>query len=480
MKAILYVYLQEWLSFSKTTATTIVHGFNFFAYLFTLVGGIISDSYLGKFKTILYLSIVYCFGSIVMAVTSFPGVTGDPPHWWGCILGLALLAFGTGGIKPCVASFGGDQFHSSQAQMIALFFSIFYFSINAGSVLSMFITPLLKEKVHCFGQESCYPLAFGLPALLMLVATIIFVAGSRLYVRVAPGGNVIVKIVSVVWTALKEKRRAAAAYPIHWLEYATYAYPEELIKDVQSLFSVLVIFIPIPLFWMLYDQQASNWVDQAWKMDGKVSIFGWSFKVEPAQMQTWNAVLILVMIPLFEKGVYPLLRRMGIRFKSLNRILVGMLLALASFIIAGIIQFSVDQGTFSPHPHDPRIRICTANCVHMFAQIPQIIVLTSGEILVSITGLDFAYSQAPKTMKSVCQAAWLLTVAIGNLNVVIVNEINLLGRLGIDHLDAWNYFLYAAILGLGCILFYFLAKNYKYMEDRRIPEAIENTITHQE
>jgi dipeptide/tripeptide permease len=99
MKAILYVYMKEWLLFSDVAAKSIVHGFNFFAYLFTLFGGIISDSYLGKFKTILILSLVYCVGSITVAATSFPEVTGVPPHWWGAMLGLALLAFGTGGIK---------------------------------------------------------------------------------------------------------------------------------------------------------------------------------------------------------------------------------------------------------------------------------------------------------------------------------------------------------------------------------------------
>jgi dipeptide/tripeptide permease len=117
------------------------------------IGGIISDSYWGKFKTILILSLVYCLGSIVLAVTSFPALSGHPPKPYGAFIGLSLLAFGTGGIKPCVSSFGGDQFHPSQVKELATYFSVFYFSINAGSVLSMFITPILRSNVHWYNYS---------------------------------------------------------------------------------------------------------------------------------------------------------------------------------------------------------------------------------------------------------------------------------------------------------------------------------------
>jgi dipeptide/tripeptide permease len=323
-----------------------------------------------------------------------------------------------------------------------------------------------------FGAQSCYPLAFGLPAVLMLIATMVFLFGSKLYVKVPPGGNVVVKIASVVYTAIREKRKAHSSYPIHWLEYATYAYPEELIRDTQAVLSVLKIFAPIPLFWMLYDQQASSWVDQAWRMDGRVNLFGWKFTVEPAQMQTWNAVLILVMIPLFEKGVYPMLRRMGVPFKALSRMQAGILLAVLSFVMSAIVQVFVDRGTFQPSAKDPAILVCVQNCTHMFAQIPQIVVITAAEILLSITGLEFAYSQAPSSMKSVCQAAWLLTVAVGNLMVVVINEINIFKRLNVRNPEVWEYILYAGILGIGSIAFELLSRSYRYLEDRHVPDAV--------
>ena len=147
MKAILYVYLVTYLKFGETAGISLVHAFTSFAYFCSLIGGVISDSYWGKYKTILYLSIVYSLGSVVMSLTSLPMFGAQ---WWGPAIGLLLLGFGTGGIKPCVASFGGDQFDPLHVKAIAAFFSMFYFSINAGSVLSMLLTPYMKENVRWY------------------------------------------------------------------------------------------------------------------------------------------------------------------------------------------------------------------------------------------------------------------------------------------------------------------------------------------
>lgn len=85
------------------------------------------------------------------------------------ILALFLVAFGTGGIKPCVSAFGGDQFKlPEQEKYLGYFFSMFYFAINAGSLISTFMTPILRADVHCFGSHDCYSLAFGVPGILMI------------------------------------------------------------------------------------------------------------------------------------------------------------------------------------------------------------------------------------------------------------------------------------------------------------------------
>lgn len=123
-----------------------VHGFIFLSYLSPILGGLISDGYLGKYWTIVSLSIVYCIGQSIISITAIPGVTGFPPHWWGVVLGLLLVSLGTGGIKPCVSSFGGDQFGETPSpKLLTSYFAIFYMCINVGSTMSAFLTPLIMQ-----------------------------------------------------------------------------------------------------------------------------------------------------------------------------------------------------------------------------------------------------------------------------------------------------------------------------------------------
>lgn len=163
------LYLSRQLNYSDDTATVIFHIFTMFVYFLCVFGAIISDSWLGKFKTILYLSLVYVCGSVLITLGAIPPL--NLPATTFTMIGLALIALGSGGIKPCVSAFGGDQFKlPEQIKQMTTFFSLFYFSINAGSLISTTVTPILREDVHCFSQKECYSLAFGVPAVLMAVS----------------------------------------------------------------------------------------------------------------------------------------------------------------------------------------------------------------------------------------------------------------------------------------------------------------------
>lgn len=166
---ILTLYLKRKLGFENKDAIQLFHGFTMMVYLMGIFGSILSDVWLGKFKTIFYLSFVYVIGSAVVAISAVPVISWSPKIV--LIIGLLLIAVGSGGIKPCVSAFGGDQFKlPEQTRQLATFFSLFYFTINTGSIISSSITPILKSNVHCFGQDDCYSLAFGVPAVLMLIA----------------------------------------------------------------------------------------------------------------------------------------------------------------------------------------------------------------------------------------------------------------------------------------------------------------------
>lgn len=356
------------------------------------------------------------------------------------------MAVGTGGIKPCVSSFGGDQFHPSQITEIQTFFSMFYFAINAGSVLSTLLTPEMRSW-HCFGINSCYPVAFGVPAILMIVATLIFVAGSKFYKHVPLKGNIFYEVAEVIYHGLSRaiRRNSIPVTPdinqqnTHWLDKVSPEFGSRKVAEVKQLLNLLFMFIPLPIFWALFDQQSSRWIEQAKSMKYR---FG-GFEIKPDQMQFANALFILILIPIFERFLYPAIRSTGYSFTPLKRMFTGMIIVGCSFVVASILQSTIDT---SP-----------ANSVSILWQLPQYLVITAGEVMFSITGLEFAYSQAPKSMKSICQAAWLLTVAAGNLVVVVIAESNLFP-------PAQELLFFAILIFVAAIIFAFMAVYYKYQD----------------
>ena len=303
----------------------------------------------------------------------------------------------------------------------------------------------------------------------MILATAIFIFGYRFYVKRPTEGNLVAKLCKVVGLSTKRKLFQRKNYAnIKFLNAAEPDYPRAFIDDVRRLLSVLLVFVPICLFWALYDQQGSRWTFQALLMEPKVRMFGQTMTIKAEQMGIINAVLILVLIPVFDRVVYPAFGCVGIKCRPLVRIFWGMVLGVISFIMAALLQFViVGRGTFIPNPEDPQSEMCVRGCVHILAQVPQYIVLTCGEIMLSITGLELAYSEAPASMKSVCQAAWLLTVAAGNLIVIFFNEVDFVRMVTKRNVNAWNFVMWAAILTVGCILFAILAWRYEYVEDER-------------
>ncbi|XP_078741948.1 solute carrier family 15 member 2-like, partial [Lampetra fluviatilis] len=290
MRAVLVIYFNYFLLWSENTSTAAYHAFISLCYFTPIIGAIIADSWLGKFKTIIYLSIVYAAGQIVTSVSAIPTLSGpinasadsgegdaadkmavnDPTvHVALTILGLVLIALGTGGIKPCVAAFGGDQFEEEQEKERSRFFSIFYLSINAGSLISTFVTPILRGT-QCFNQD-CFALAFGVPAVLMVVALVVFIGGSGMYKKVPPKGNILLEVSRCIGFAISNRfRHRGKQFPKrdHWLDWARESYNGRLIAQIKMVFKVLFLYLPLPMFWALYDQQGSRWTFQATRMDG--------------------------------------------------------------------------------------------------------------------------------------------------------------------------------------------------------------------
>ena len=433
MKSLLTLYFVNKLEYSKDQATIIYHTFVAFAYFMPIIGSFISDQFLGKFKTIVYLSLVYILGHCIKSVASITSFSSIPHEL--TFIGLALIAIGTGGIKPCVAAFAGDQFVlPDQARQLQSFFSIFYMSINLGSLFSNIFGPMMRN-VHCFGEEDCYPLAFGVPAALMIIATVIIVMGKRYY-TIRPSDGVVTKSICIIGKGIKNIKCCKNSKSKHWLDPAKQKYGAKLVNDVKPLLGVkgvLILFVPLTFFWAIFDQSGIRWTLQANDMGGKLG--GW--KLLPEQMQFINPALILLLVPIFDKVIYPLLAKWNILVKPLQRMTAGVFISAVAFGISGVLDLHIQSNV--------------EDSVHMLWQFPQYLVITIAEILVSITGLEFAYNQAPPSMKSIIQACWLLSIAFGNLIVTIQASIG-----GLDN-RASEIFLFTGLMFLCAIIFTLLA-----------------------
>ncbi|XP_077867194.1 solute carrier family 15 member 2-like [Saccoglossus kowalevskii] len=493
MKAILVLYFTEILLLNRATATSLYHTFTLLCYLMPIFGAMIADGWWGKYKTIFILSWVYLAGSCTMSLTALPPQTTGSPYLWGPAIALLLIAIGTGGIKPCVSAFGGDQFRKDQVQEIQVFFSIFYFAINCGSLLSTFITPILREDVQCFGND-CYSLAFGIPAVLLFIAILLFIVGRYTvgYKEYPSHGNIVWRVCKAIGRAIKNKIIYGKERKFeHWLDYASDKYDARLIEDTKCMLHVLIMYIPLPLFWALFDQQGSTWTLQATQMNGQLGDS--QVTVKPDQMQVLNPFLILLLIPIFDNIIYPLLRYCNFRCTHLQRMSCGMLFACLAFVCSGVIQIYVNEGVripptssqsgvtvinaapcgiglqqthgsldslYVPYKKATGMMVLhetvPANTVSVFWQIPQYVLITTGEVMFSITGLEFSYAQAPASMKSCLQACWLLTVCFGNLIVVLVAGAQFFSN------QATQFFFFAGLMLVVFFIFVVMSFWYKY------------------
>jgi len=423
-------------------------------------GATLSDASWGRFTTIATFSLFYCLGMLLLVLGAGSESTGL------AIGGLLLVALGAGGIKPCVGAFGADQMASLSPKDATSYWLFFYVAINLGSLVAYFAVPLLRFH---FGFSA----ALLLPCVSMAVSTAIFLTPLRLYVRVAPQGSALLGVCRVVWQAAsctglrgssgdresmplisaaasarssgsKDARGegssaslsdsapppggeggsggsaagggledsppspapapTAATPPASWLDRAQGA-PGVTDADVgaaKAIFNLLPFYALLPFFWAVYDSHSSIGLVQAERLD---LCFGASVGcIQADQVAVLNPLLIVTLIPLIDKYALPAMQALPPAWASLHptplkRMTLGMYLATLSFALTGLLQSAIEAGA-KPH---------------VALQIPQYLVLTLAEVGVSATGLEFFFSEAPASAKSVVMALFFITTALGDL-----------------------------------------------------------------
>ncbi len=414
MRTILVVFMTQYLMgaggelapMSDEDAKGWYHLFVSAVYFTPLLGAILADVWWGKYKTILLLSLVYCGGHLALAL--------DDTRL-GLALGLGLIALGAGGIKPCVSAHVGDQFGNSNRGLISRTFGWFYMAINVGAFASTLLTPwLLKHHGPHW--------AFGVPGMLMALATFMFWAGRNEFVHVPPSGKGFL-------------REAFSA------------------ESLRIFGRLALIYIFIAVFWALYDQTGSSWVLQAQKMDRHLL----GFELLPSQIQAVNPLLIIILIPLFSYVIYPLLGKV-MRLTPMRKVAMGFGLAAAAFAISSLAQERIDAG----------------GTPGVSWQLLAYLVLTCGEVMVSITALEYSYTQAPRAMKSFIMALFMLSVSLGNiftsmLNFFIQNEDGTVMLEGAEY-----YWFFTILMAITAVVFALLTP---FIKDKTILQVSEGSAS---
>jgi len=434
MKGILAGYitgevLRGGLGHTKDTATMWIHLFIMANYFMPLLGAYVSDRLWGRYKTILWISLFYCAGHGVLALSDL--TTNQETRTWMLWGGLALIAFGAGGIKPCVSAFMGDQFQEGKSRLYEKAYATFYFTINFGSFFSFLTIPFIA-KTYGYGW------AFGIPGILMGLATFIFWLGRHRYIRVPPARETKVAGFFPVLIAALNNRQPGKGF---W-EGARSRFSAEEVSAAQSVLPVLSIFILIPPFWAMFDQHSSTWVLQAQSMI-PVKITD-RYTIGGEEMQSLNPLLVMILVPLLTGVLYPLLGRL---ITPLRRIGLGMFVAGFSYLVVAWIQQRLAAG---------------AQMSVLWQGLPYLI-LTTAEVLVSTTGLEFAYTQAAKSMKSIIMSFWLLTVAAGNGLVALITKFGGSGSHDAS-VTPGRFLLYALMTFVVSAIFVVVAQFYRYRE----------------
>ncbi|XP_034487632.1 peptide transporter family 1 [Drosophila innubila] len=445
IRTILVLFLRDDLNFSESFSTIVLHIFNFFGQFCPIIGAVLADSYMGNVRTISGFSFLYAFGWLLLTLTSLPSV-GMPVTAF-LLVSISFIAVGNGSVRACITSLGALQFKlPEQALYLSEYFSIYYFVYYFGIFVSKVLPPLVRANTHCFDKTTCYPAVFGTLGSSFMMAWFIFLMGKYFYKpEKISGDNILFKFCGCIKTALlsKWRRRQSDKRYTYWLHNAIGPYDLDFVNDVSKVLRISKLFIPLPFYFALLAQQDSSWTFQATMMN--TTVLG--VTIQPDQAKAVGPILLFILIPLWQYITAPLLRRLfHWELQPLHSVTIGGICSAGAFFCAGALQ---DRLMESP-----------SYSINIVWQIPQFLLLMLGELLLSIPGLQFAFTQAPSSMKSVVTAAWFLNNAFGNLIVVLITQLNVLSS------QKSEYFFYAVLMLVCIIIFALLAFDYA-LQDRK-------------
>uniref|UniRef100_A0A803PUZ4 Uncharacterized protein n=1 Tax=Cannabis sativa TaxID=3483 RepID=A0A803PUZ4_CANSA len=500
MSSNLVLYFKHRLHQHSATASRNNLNWSGTCYITPLIGAFIADSYLGRYRTIAVFSIIYVIGmSLLTMSASIPGLRPTCYSKDDCratdaesavfFLALYIVALGTGGIKPCVSSFGADQFDDDdevEKKQKSSFFNWFYFVINIGALIASSVLVWVQENVS-------WGLGFGIPAVAMGIAVISFFSGTRLYRNQKPGGSPLTRLAQVMVSAfrkynvpvpldrtqlyetadaesnIKGSRKLDHTEDLKFFDKAAVVTQTQQAKDsavnpwrlctvtqveeLKGIIRLLPIWATGITFSAVYSQMGSLFVLQGETLDASM---GPHFEIPSASLSIFDTLSVIIWIPIYDRIIVPTTRRYtGHKngLTQLQRMGVGLIISILAMLAAGTLELIrldiVKRNNFYDYDHIP---------MSIFWQIPQYFLIGCGEVFFFVGQMEFFYMEAPDAMRSLCSALALTTVALGNyassLLVTIVTKVSTKhGRLGWipDNLNRGHlhyFFLSLAILSV--------------------------------
>ncbi|KAF6822479.1 MFS peptide transporter [Colletotrichum plurivorum] len=454
------------LGMGHQAATGLNLFFQWFCYVTPILGAIIADQYLGKYKTILVFCAFYWLGLVILWTTSLPVAMEHGAGKPGYIVAIIVIGLGTGGIKSNIAPLIADQYQrrvmavktESDGERVIIdpaityqrIYMIFYWCINLGA-LSLMATPFMEKYK---GFWTAYLMCFCV----FNVGIATLVLRRKTFVNRPPQGSVItdafkalgLMIAARNMDAAKPSWRAANGKekPVPWNDH--------FVEELKRALRACKVFVFYPIFWVCYGQFSTNFVTQAGQMEGH--------GMPNDFMQNFDPISILIFTPVLDKIVYPLLRKVGIELKPIMRITIGFWLGALCLAYAAIVQHLIYKAgpCYEAPGNCPEGLVdgsSLPNHVHIAVQTPAYVFIGLSEIFISVTGLEYAYTKAPPNMKSFVQSIYLFTNAFGSA----ISEA--LVSVAVDPKFLWMYTGVACFSFVIGIVFYFTFRHYDDQED---------------
>ncbi|KAH7683774.1 Proton-dependent oligopeptide transporter family protein [Dioscorea alata] len=485
-------------------------------YLTTLIGASIADSYLGRFKTIAVFSTIYLIGMLILTLSaSVPAL--KPPSCVGiaCLdgstaqyaiffVGLYLIALGTGGIKPCVSSFGADQFDDTdplERVSKGSYFNWFYFSINIGSLISGTLLVWIQDN---YG----WGLGFGIPTVFMALAILSFFSGTTVYRFQKPGGSPFTRNFQVIVASIRKWHIAiphdssllfelpnatVGLNGIRKLEHSsTYKFLDKAatisnldvkfesspdpwrlctvtqVEELKILLRMFPILATGIMYSAIYAQNSSMFLEQGMALDKRFD----SFTIPPATLSSFDVISVIIWVPIYDKLLIPIARRLtgnerGI--SQLQRIGIGLFISILTVTAAALVETKRLQIAKAEGIVHEKVTVPMS----ILWQIPQFSLAGLSEVFTCIGQLEFFYDQAPDNLRSLCTALTLVLVALGSyLSSLILSIVMLIttqrgnpgwipDNLNEGHLDRF-FWLLAGLSFLNLMVYVHYAMKYKH------------------